>query len=206
MRLLEIGFGYGRDIPFYIRRGCRVTGIDLSSAGRQLAQSRLDREQLQAESLLTGRFEESPFEGPFDAVVSHRMAHLFVTPKEIAAFTAKVRRLLPSGGLLCLGARNLSDLDRAAMVEVGDGVYEYAQRPGHRIRYWDDGVFHSVFDGDFDVQCLSEAVESESVGRPVPCHLTVMIGQRRTRPRPRRHAIGRPVRAVSRLPGGADLQ
>jgi 2-polyprenyl-3-methyl-5-hydroxy-6-metoxy-1,4-benzoquinol methylase len=178
-RLLEIGFGYGRDLPFYIRQGCRVTAIDLSITGRQLAEQRLQREGLQAESLLAGRFEQREFVEPFDVVVSHRMAHLLVDPAEMASFSAKVLQVLRPGGMLCLGARNLHDLDQATMVSLGDGVYEYTQRPGHRIRYWDHEAFRRTFNGAFDVCSLIETTELESQGHPVPCHLTVMVGQKR---------------------------
>lgn len=178
-RLLEIGFGYGRDLPFYIRQGCRVTAIDLSATGRELAEERLQREGLHAESLLSGRFEQREFPESFDVVVSHRMAHLLVDPAEMAAFSARVRQVLRPGGLLCLGARNLHDLDPAAMICLGEGVYEYAARPGHRIRYWDHDAFRRTFNGSFELRSLVETTEPESQGHPVPCHLTVMVGQMR---------------------------
>src|SRR5438876_9345834 len=32
-RVLDIGFGYGRDLPFFARQQCRVWGVDLSQEG-----------------------------------------------------------------------------------------------------------------------------------------------------------------------------
>ena len=34
-RVLEVGFGYGRDLLFLLRNGCRVAGIELSGEGRR---------------------------------------------------------------------------------------------------------------------------------------------------------------------------
>jgi SAM-dependent methyltransferase len=179
-RVLEVGFGYGRDMAFLIRRGCKVLGLELSREGHRLARDRLVREGLTAEEMVLGRFEDSALPaGSFDAIVSHRMLHLLVSRKAIAGFARKAQQLLRPGGLLCLGARNPDDLDPAGMVRVEENVYEYRHRPGHRIRYWDEAAFRGVFGGAFTVLALAPAVEQESLARPVPCHLTLMIGRKK---------------------------
>src|SRR5688572_30253436 len=60
-RVLDVGFGYGRDLPFLARQGYQISGIDLSVEGRKLAEARLRREGLAPECLVTGRFEDGPF-------------------------------------------------------------------------------------------------------------------------------------------------
>src|SRR5438132_5389825 len=67
-RVLEVGFGYGRDLSFLLRQGCKVVGIDLSREGQRQAEARLEREGLQPDDLLAGRFEDCALPGErFDA-------------------------------------------------------------------------------------------------------------------------------------------
>jgi cyclopropane fatty-acyl-phospholipid synthase-like methyltransferase len=181
--VLDVGFGYGRDIAYLARHGCRVSGVDLSDEGYRQAELRLQQIERQAELLVHGKFEETTFNnGQFDAIISHRVAHLLVTREEISQFADKVQQVLRPGGILCIGARNTTDLTPDEMIAVEDGMYEYRQRPGHRIRYWDDDVFRQIFESSFSILDLREATEAESVGHPVPCHVTVMVG--------RKHDIG----------------
>jgi len=180
-RVLDVGFGYGRDLVFLARRGCRVAGVELSQEGRRMAEERLHREGLWAEALLGGPFEDASVPGmPFDALLSHRVAHLLVTPESVARFARRAGAALRSGGLLCVGVRNRRDLDPGAMTPVGNGVFEYRDRPGHRIRYWDDESFGGAFGDDFTMLLLTEAVEEECRARPAPCHLTVMVARKAT--------------------------
>lgn len=179
-RVLEVGFGYGRDLAFLGQRKCRVSGVDLSIAGRELAQTRLQHSGVQPEYLWTGPFEDSEIPAlGFDTLVCHRMAHLLLTPEAVARFARKVEEVLRPGGLVCLGVRNLRDLNPADVVAVADQVYEYVRRPGHRIRYWDDDTFRWVFNRAFRILTLLPAVESETEAHPVPCHLTVMVARKR---------------------------
>jgi SAM-dependent methyltransferase len=178
-RVLEIGFGYGRDLVFFVRQGYRVWGIDLSSEAHRLAEARLQREGLAAERLLTGSFQDNTFpEAFFEGVFSHRMAHLLVTNRAVECFADQVRRILRPGGLLCLSVRNTEDRNPAEVRRVGDRVYEYLPRPNHWIRFWDDVALRNVFGNAFTFLAIEQAFEDESRGRPVPCHLTVLIGRK----------------------------
>jgi SAM-dependent methyltransferase len=177
--VLDAGFGYGRDLAFLLKSGFRVSGIDLSVEGRRLALDWLHDQGLKPEQLWTGRFEETAFPEPFDAILSHRVIHLMETAESVAAFAGKVESTLRPGGLLCVAARNPHDLHPDVMVRVADRVYEYAKRPGHRIRYWDDQAFQEAFGDAFAFLALTEKVEQESAQQPVPCHCTVMIGRKK---------------------------
>jgi SAM-dependent methyltransferase len=179
-RVLDVGFGYGRDLAFLLRQGHRACGIDLSAEGRRQAEARLRREGVAPEWLRTGRFEDGPLPGgPFDAVLSHRMAHLLLAPAEARRFAARAWQVLRPGGVLAVAARDLRDLDPAEMVEVGEGVYEYRRRPGHRIRYWGRATFREAFGPGFEALTLTEATEGETAARPAPCRLTVLVGRKR---------------------------
>jgi SAM-dependent methyltransferase len=178
-RVLEVGFGYGRDLAFLLRHGHRAWGVDLSAEARRRTEARLRREGLAAERLLTGRFEDSDCpDGQFDAVLSHRVAHLLVTDEAVARFAEKARRALRPGGLLCLAVRNAEDRDPAEVRRVVEHVDEYTPRPGHWIRFWDDEALRRAFGTAFTLQALERAHENESRGRPVPCRLTVVVGRK----------------------------
>src|SRR5262249_37971049 len=138
-RVLEVGFGYGRDTAFLLRQGYRVWGIDLSPEAHRRTESRLRREGLAAERLETGPLEGRACpDGLFDPAPGHRLAHLLVTDEAVERFADKVRRVLRPGGLLCLAVRNVEDMKPDEVRQVGDNVYEYTPRPGHWIRFWDD--------------------------------------------------------------------
>lgn len=178
-RVLEVGFGYGRDLVFQLRQGNRVWGIDLSTEARRQAEARLRREGLAAERLDTGPFQDSELpEGAFDAVVSHRMAHLLVSEEAVEHFADKARRVLRPGGLLCLGVRNAEDLSQGAVRPATTDVYEYVPRPGHWIRFWDDEALQKAFGKAFTFLALERVSEPEARTHPIPCHLTILIGRK----------------------------
>ncbi len=179
-RVLEVGFGYGRDLAYLSRHGYQVSGIDLSTEARSRAEERLRREGLVAERLATGRFEDNglPAEA-FDAVLSHRMAHLLVTDDAVGRFVVAAERVLRPGGILCLSVRNSEDVNPTEVVRVFGNVYDYTPRPGHRIRFWDDDALRAAFGKAFAPLMFRREQEIESAGRPLPCHLTLMIAKKR---------------------------
>jgi len=180
-RVLDVGFGYGRDLVFLGRNGCRMSGIELAGEGHLQARLRLDREGVRPERLYTDHFEDlpSPWE-PFDAAVCHRLIHLLVAPPAAAAFVARLAQSVRPGGLLAVGSRSPRDYDPDAMVQVSDQVFEYRERPGHRIRFWNEEAFIRAFDPAFAIIKLLEAVEPESRLNPAPCRLTLMLARRKS--------------------------
>jgi SAM-dependent methyltransferase len=178
-RVLDVGFGYGRDLVYLAERGFRVSGIDLSVDGQVLARRRLADRALQAENLYRGRFEETDLPGGyFDAVLNHRMAHLLTSIESLAAFAAHIRGVMRPGGLLALAARSTLDYDPGEMVPVEPGVYEYRIRPGHRIRYWDEDTVRLFCSTGFERITTRAETEAECVTHPVPCRLLLLIARK----------------------------
>ncbi len=180
-RALEIGYGYGRDVVPLAAHGLDVTGIDPSDAGRALAEQRLRAQGLSAR-LMTADFTEAALEpGSFDAVLSHRTLHLMTGPGAVDRFAGRLAAVSRPGALVCIGTRDLRDLDHGRMSAHphGPGVYEYADRPGHVISYWDEDRFRSAFSADFDIEAFEQADEPEASDNPVPCYLTIMLARRR---------------------------
>lgn len=179
-RVLEVGFGYGRDLVYLGGQGCRLWGIEPSSQGRTMAEERLACQGIRPERLLPGRFEEADLPGEtFDGFLSHRLIHLLLAQTTVTDFAVHIHRCLRPGGILALGARSRLDLNPADMVEVERGIYEYRHRPGHRIRYWDRPMFEAAFGAAFDVIALEDATEPECLARPVPCHLTILLARKK---------------------------
>ncbi len=182
-RVLDVGFGYGRDLVHLARCGLCVSGVEAAAIGHEQARRRLTDPGQPAATLYHGRFEtiELPTEA-FDAVLAHRVAHLLTTTEAIREFAERVGHVLRPEGLLALAARDLRDLDPAQMVLVEPGVYEYRHRPGHRIRYWDDDAVDRLCSAGFERVSSQEVSEPETLARPVPCHLLLLVVRKRPRP------------------------
>lgn len=177
--ILDIGFGYGRDLPFLIQCGAKVYGIEPSQEGCYRAQRLLDSYGLQSENLVISKFEDCQFpSGWFDIIISHRVIHLLLSPEQILHFSLKVQQLLHPEGILCVGTRDFRDLEPHSMTFVEEGVYEYQHRPGHRIRYWNDESLQKVFGKYFLVESLTHTTEQESLNNNTPCYLTIMVGRK----------------------------
>jgi 2-polyprenyl-3-methyl-5-hydroxy-6-metoxy-1,4-benzoquinol methylase len=179
---LEIGYGYGRDLVTLARRGLVVTGIDPSGEGQHMAEARLAALGVKMVTLLTADFTEARLpERAFDAVLSHGTLHLMTEPGAAGRFADRLAAVTKPGAVVCIGTRDLRDLDPARMNghHHGDDVYEYSDRPGHVISYWDDERFHMTFAADFDIVALEQASELEASDNPVPCYLTIMVARRR---------------------------
>ncbi len=179
MRVLDVGFGYGRDLPFLARHEIHLVGIEPSSKGHELARERLRFAKLKAETLIQGNFEEVGNDmGHFDVILSHRVMHLLETAESVERFVTTVRKILREGGPVILGTRDTRDFDPGLMSEVGQGVYERKDRPGHRIRYWNRKMFETYFAEGFEITGFDETTELESTGSSVACHLTIMTATR----------------------------
>lgn len=178
-RVLDVGFGYGRDLAYLLKQGFQVSGVDLSLVGYEHARGRLDREGVEAEELKVADYAEHVFLAEsFDIIYSHRVAHLLTTPEAIERFAEVTHHLLKPGSLFCLGVRDTRDLKPEAMRPVAPDVYEYKDRPGHRIRYWNEAGFRNVFGKAFEILSLTASSEPECFSRPVPCHLTIMTARK----------------------------
>ena len=110
-RVLEIGYGYGRDLLLLARRGLEVVGIDPAGEGRRMAEERLAVRRLAA-TLMTADFVEADLPvAAFDAVLSHRTLHLMTGPGMAERFVRKLAAVARPGAIACIGTRDLRDLD-----------------------------------------------------------------------------------------------
>jgi len=176
--VFEVGFGYGRDLAALAEQGHKVSGIEESPIGRANALDLLKKSH--NASLLCGDFLAAALPPQkFDAMISHRMLHLLKEYEQIESFVQRAAHIVKPEGLVCISARDTRDLDRNVMNDLGGGVYEYKDRPGHKIRYFDECNFESAFNSHFDIQEFVQESEIESIGRAVPTYFTIMLAKRR---------------------------
>lgn len=97
-RVLDVGCGNGFTCGEFIRRGCQVVGIDLSTQGIKIARDTYPEgrfEQLPADDKLL----ENLGEDPFDLIVSTEVVEHLYAPREYARGCFKA--LIPGGRFIC---------------------------------------------------------------------------------------------------------
>src|ERR1700691_2869342 len=128
MRVLDAGCGYGRNLVYLLREGCKVFAVDADAEGvehvRRLAAS-LGAE-LPAENFRVGLIEEMPFPREFaDVVICNSVLHFARDEKQFRAMISGLWQALRPGGMLfCrLGSRIGMDFERVRenTFVVGDG-------------------------------------------------------------------------------------
>lgn|GEM_PF-2949472 len=190
LNVLEIGFGYGRDLLALARAGHKISGVEKATEG--LCQARLLLTKYKDKvHLINGDFITAPLKKDhFDAVMLHRVLHL-VPPKKLTSLVDKISNLLVPGGLMAVSARSPEDYNPVQMnivTECEDGVPTkavYKNRPGHFIHFFDEQKLTETFNQKFDVSDTFSGKEMESVGNRDPegklteTNIIVMIGRRK---------------------------
>jgi SAM-dependent methyltransferase len=127
-RLLDLGTGTGTLPRAFARRGCRVTGVDLSAT--MLAQAAdLDREAGVAIEYVNARAEDTGLpDGAFDVVTAATAWHWF----DGARASAEVRRVLVPGGTIVIASLDWVALP-GNVVDATEALIEQ-HNPAWRLR------------------------------------------------------------------------
>lgn len=179
--ILEVGFGYGRDIKELALTGHKIVGIEIAAYGLTEAATEV-AELITAGKvhLNLGDFNNSQHLGNhFDAISCHRMLHLLGTNGLVRAFANRAAASLKEGGLLCVSARDPRDYNQKQMEWVAPNIAEYKERKGHLISFWDQARFSETFGKKFEIIEFIEGTEIESLKNPVDSHFTLMIAKRK---------------------------
>jgi SAM-dependent methyltransferase len=137
-RVLDVGTGTGRIALPLLRRGFRLTGVDLSIPMMRKLQEKLAAEPENAArlTLVRGDATRLPFgEATFDAVITVHMLHLI--PDWKSALDEMRRALRPSGVLLHGRGRGQhgAAVSRSPWVEVRTRWREIVSEMGYRVGY-----------------------------------------------------------------------
>ena len=181
--IAEFGYGYGRDMRELAQMGHKVTGIEKSEVGEQMAKELLGKyiEAGQAH-FLHGDFSTAPLgKEEYDAVESHRVLHLLGNNGLVRAFKKQAEKILKPEGLLVVSARNENDFNDTKMkwLDKEAGVAEYKDRPGHIISFWTDKRFEDTFSDKFNIESLKATTEIESQQNPEDSHITIMVARKK---------------------------
>jgi SAM-dependent methyltransferase len=128
MCVVDAGCGYGRNLVYLLREGCRVFAVDRDAKGiehvRRLSESL--KTGLPQENFQVCSIEEMPFEDAIaDVVICSAVLHFARDEDQFSAMIAGLWRVLKPGGMLfCrLGSRIGMDFQpvRGHIFLVGDG-------------------------------------------------------------------------------------
>jgi SAM-dependent methyltransferase len=128
MTVLDAGCGYGRNLVYLLREGCRVYALDANVEGlehvRALAAELASA--LPAENFQVGQIERMPFpDGMADVVICSSVLHFARNEQHFLAMVEELWRVLRPGGLLFtrLGSRIGMEFERVRdhVYRIGDG-------------------------------------------------------------------------------------
>jgi len=168
--VFEVGYGYGRDAFYLADKGYYIQGMEQSPEGFRMAQERLQANPLTKTPIfLLGDFLQANLQGQiFDAVYSHRVAHLFVQQDQIERYVEQVAAILKKDGYLLTSAR--------------DPRGQKPTRLGHNLHHWNEQRFITSFGKHFRIESFLQGQEIESVSNPVPTFFTLMLARKRLVP------------------------
>ncbi|MEL7119664.1 MAG: class I SAM-dependent methyltransferase [Bacteroidota bacterium] len=166
--IFEIGFGYGRDVIHLAQQGYRVSAIEQSVVGYNMAVTQLREIGIvHSPHLIRDDFLNVALpSNAFDAVCSHRVIHL-LDNDSVSKYCNKVANIVRDNGLIFIAAR--------------DPRGNKPLRKNHTVSLWDEQRFYNSFSEHFTIDKIIQGEELESASNPVPTYFTLMIAQRKPR-------------------------
>ena len=98
VRVLDVGCGNGFTCGEFLKRGCRVVGVDLSRSGIEIARKTYHGGRFEVLAA-DGRLLEELSEPPFDIVISTEVVEHLYSPREYAR--GCFQALKPGGRFIC---------------------------------------------------------------------------------------------------------
>lgn len=161
MRVLDLGFGDGRNIPLLNNLGMSVAGVEISVEICALARTRMDRLGIEND-LRVGRNSGIPFEDEaFDAVLACHACYYVDAEETFADNVAEIARVLKPGGRFVFSAPMASSYIMKGAEDLGGGHMRIAEDP-YGLR---NGSILKKFDTRADVEAaLSPFFEDAAIG------------------------------------------
>ena len=190
-KILEVGFGYGRDFPVLLKKGYHIDGIEEALEGINEAVNHLNRLGFGRDPDITfhrGSFKKkiiNIIDGDIHAISSHRMLHLLTEEEDIENFVEHSARVLETGGYLCISARDYRDFkdDEMEWIDKEKGIARYTipGREGHTISFWDEKRFQKYFGEKFEIVTFKQGEEMESItNRDTMSKFTIAIMRKKS--------------------------
>jgi len=128
-RVLDLGFGDGRNMPLLWQQGMEVHGVEISREICALAEARMRRLGVKAE-LRVGRNREIPFESAFFDIVLACHSCYYVDPgTRFADNVREIARVLRPGGTFIFSAPIGTSYILNGARDLGDGHMEITSDP-----------------------------------------------------------------------------
>ncbi len=161
-RVLDLGYGDGRNFPLLRNLGLKVHGVEISDSIQDLALAKFDTLGIPVE-LRVGRNDSIPFEdGYFNYVLAcHSLYYVASACDSFDKTLSEVARVLSSGGVLVASLPKPSTYVLAGARKIPGGYMEIINDPlGLR-----NGTIFRVFeDKEEIVSCFSKYFENFSLG------------------------------------------
>ncbi len=106
--ILDLGCGAGRHVLFLAEQGYKVTGIDFSQQGLDIAKKRIEEKRLHAQ-LSKGSILSLPFQNEsFDGIISYGVL-IYFKKKDLITAIDEIHRVLNKGGKAFIVVRSIYD-------------------------------------------------------------------------------------------------
>ena len=160
-RVLDLGFGDGRNMPLLSNLGMRVYGVEISQHICDLTQARMKRLGVDVETRV-GRNNRIPFaDGFFDTVLACHACYYVDAGSNFSDNVNEIARVLKPAGQFVFSAPTASSYIMRGAEDLGDGHMRIANDP-YGVR---NGAILKKFDRESDIAtALSPAFDEFSIG------------------------------------------
>jgi SAM-dependent methyltransferase len=160
-RILDLGFGDGRNMPLLRNLGMQVFGVEISQYICDLTEARMKRLGVEVETRV-GRNDHIPFDGGFfDAVLACHACYYVDAGSSFSDNVNEIARVLQPGGRFVFSAPMASSYIMRGAEDLGGGHMRIANDP-YGLR---NGAILKKFDREQDIeQTLSPLFCEFSIG------------------------------------------
>jgi SAM-dependent methyltransferase len=160
-KVLDLGFGDGRNMPLLHNLGMQVYGVEISQDICNLTQTRMGRLNIDV-NLAVGRNDSIPFgDAMFDVMLACHACYYVDAGKRFADNVKEIARVLAPGGYFIFSAPIGTSYIMKGAQDAGDGHMIIANDP-YGVR---NGYMMKKFDRESDIEAaLSPSFKDFAIG------------------------------------------